>query len=139
MIIRQKALPGRHWFVAFAALLFSSTILVVEVTTQVGVAAEPVGQWIKVGGPIGGLGYNIRIHPTNNNIMFVTDAFSGVQRSTDGGQTWQAANTGIDTRVGPSLDAIPVFSLTIDAQNPNTVWVGTQGIRGLFKSTDGGL
>src|ERR1041384_6436661 len=108
MIIRQKALPGRHWFVAFAALLFSSTILVVELTTQVGVAAEPVGQWIKVGGPIGGLGYNIRINPTNKNVMFVTDAYSGVQRSTDAGQTWQASNTGIDPPVGPPLDAIPL-------------------------------
>jgi photosystem II stability/assembly factor-like uncharacterized protein len=98
-----------------------------------------VGQWVKVGGPIGGLGYNIRISPTNKNIMFVTDAFSGVQRSTDGGQTWQASNTGIDARVGPSLDSIPVFSLTIDRTNPNIVWAGTQGIRGLFKSTDGGL
>jgi photosystem II stability/assembly factor-like uncharacterized protein len=100
-------------------------------------AAAP--QWEKVGGPIGGLGYNVRVHPTNKNIIFVTDAWSGVNRSTDGGLTWQPANTGITTRVGPSNDAIPVFSLTIDKLNPNIVWVGTQGIRGIFKSGDGGL
>jgi photosystem II stability/assembly factor-like uncharacterized protein len=96
-------------------------------------------QWIKTGGPIGGLGYNVRVHPTNKSIMIVTDAWSGVNRSTDGGQTWVASNSGIDTRLGPSNDAIPIFSLTIDHQNPNIVWAGTQGLRGIFKSTDGGI
>src|SRR2546423_1174291 len=117
------------------SLLPAALFLCVAIFVQ----AEPVGQWIKVGGPIGGLGYNVRIHPTNKNIMFVTDAYSGVQRSIDGGQTWQASNSGIDVRVGPSQDAIPVFSLGIDQQNPNVVWAGTQGVRGIFKSIDGGL
>lgn len=103
------------------------------------IAATYGDTWFKLGGPIGGLGYNVRLHPTNKNVLFVTDAFSGVQRSTDGGATWQAANTGIDARTGPSGDAIPVFSLTICEHSPNLVWVGTQGQRGVFKSTDGGL
>jgi photosystem II stability/assembly factor-like uncharacterized protein len=134
----QKDFHGNHRFVSLV-ILIASTVLFAHLSVRVAVAAELVGQWIKMGGPIGGLGYNIRINPTNKNIMFVTDAFSGVQRSTDGGQTWQASNTGIDTRVGPSLDAIPVFCLTIDPINPNIVWAGTQGIRGLFRSMDGGL
>jgi photosystem II stability/assembly factor-like uncharacterized protein len=96
-------------------------------------------QWVKSGGPIGGLGYNVRVHPTNKNLMFVTDAWSGVNRSTDGGRTWVASNAGIDTRLGPSNDAIPIFSLTIDHKNPNIVWAGTQGLRGIFKSTDAGV
>jgi len=125
--------------VRFSSLASILGVLFLSLNARPGIAAEPVGQWIKVGGPIGGLGYNVRIHPTNKNIMFVTDAFSGVQRSTNGGQTWQQANTGIDARVGPSQDAIPVFSLSIDEQDPDIVWVGTQGIRGVFKSTDGGL
>ena len=95
-------------------------------------------QWIKTGGPIGGLGYNIRIDKNNKNIMYVTDAWSGVNKSTDGGQTWFAANNGITSRTGPSDDAIPVFSLTIDHNNSNVLWVGTQGQRGVFKSTDAG-
>src|SRR5712692_2466034 len=136
----RKTLPK---FFGFALLVTLATLLAfiffVSLNARVGMAADPLGQWIKVGGPIGGLWYNVRINPTNKNIMFVTDAFSGVNRSTDGGQTWQASNTGIDARVGPSLDAIPVFSLTMDPQNSNIVWVGTQGARGLFKSTDGGL
>ncbi|MBI3110892.1 MAG: T9SS type A sorting domain-containing protein [Ignavibacteriales bacterium] len=100
--------------------------------------AQPL-QWVKVGGPIGGLGYNIRIHPTDKNVLFVTDAWSGVNKSTDSGKTWAASNTGITTRVGPSLDAIPVFSLTVDKTQPNILWAGTQGVRGIFKSTDGGI
>lgn len=104
-----------------------------------GPARAAVGEWVKLGGPLGGLGYNIRFSPTNKNILFVTDAFSGVQRSTNGGLNWQASNTGIDARVGPSGDAIPVFSLTVDENHPNIIWAGTQGIRGVFKSTDGGL
>jgi photosystem II stability/assembly factor-like uncharacterized protein len=38
-----------------------------------------------------------------------------------------------------SGDAIPIFSLTIDPLNPDTVWSGTQGERGIYKSTDGGV
>src|SRR6266850_1624630 len=128
MITRQKGFHCSPWFISLVPL-FSSTIFFMHLSTQVGLAAESLGQWIKVGGPIGGLGYNIRINPTNKNIMCVSDAYSGVQRSTDGGQTWQASNTGIDTRVGPSQDAIPVFCLTIDPHNPNVIWAGTQGIR----------
>ena len=94
--------------------------------------------WVKTGGPVGGLGYNVRVHPEDPKIMFVTDVFSGVNKSTDGGQSWFASNQGIDVRTGPTGDAIPVFALTIDPFNPNEIWVGTQGNGGVFYSTDGG-
>src|SRR2546430_11355783 len=77
MITRQKGFHGHHSFLSFATLIASSTIFLVSLNLPVCPAAEPVGQWVKVGGPIGGLGYNIRINPTNKNIMFVTDAYSG--------------------------------------------------------------
>lgn len=95
--------------------------------------------WKKLGGPSGGLGYDVRMHPGNPDIMYVTDAWSGVNKSTDGGLTWHASNQGIVTRTGPSGDAIPVFSLTIDPHNPDVIWAGTQGTRGIYKSTDGSL
>ncbi len=94
--------------------------------------------WIRTGGPLGGLGYDVRMHPENPDIMFVTDAFAGVFKSTDGGKTWFPSNNGITTRGGASGDAIPIFCLTIDPNNPNTVWTGTQNVRGIFKSEDGG-
>lgn len=95
-------------------------------------------KWVKTGGPLGGLGYDIRMHPQNPDILYVTDSWSGVNISLNGGKTWFASNEGITTRAGPSGDAIPVFCLTIDPHNPDVIWVGTQNARGIFKSTDGG-
>jgi len=105
------------------------------------------GRWEHTGGPIGGLGYDVRIHPVNKSTMLVTDNYAGVGRSTDGGATWVKSNTGIDLDYGPTNDAVPIFSLTIDPNNPNIVWAGTDasldktGDRefGVYKSTDGGL
>jgi photosystem II stability/assembly factor-like uncharacterized protein len=94
--------------------------------------------WARTSGPLGGLGYDIRMRPDNPDIMFVTDAWAGAFASNDGGQTWFLSSDGITTRTGPSGDAIPVFSLTIDPNNPEIVWAGTQFQRGIFKSTDGG-
>jgi photosystem II stability/assembly factor-like uncharacterized protein len=94
--------------------------------------------WIRSGGPLGGLGYDVRMRPDNPDRMFVTDAWAGVFASDDGGQNWYPANEGITTRTGPTGEAIPVFSLTIDPNNPQIVWAGTQFLRGIFKSTDGG-
>jgi photosystem II stability/assembly factor-like uncharacterized protein len=102
-------------------------------------AVALTGTWVRTGGPLGGLGYDIRMQPDNPNIMYVTDAFAGVHKSTDGGATWTASDTGIDARTGPSNDAIPVFCLTMDPNNYNTLWVGMTGIRGVYRSTDAGV
>ena len=94
--------------------------------------------WVNTGGPLGGLGYDVRMRPDNPDIMFVTDAKAGVFKSTDGGQNWYPSNNGITARTGETGELIPVFSLTIDPNNPDIVWAGTQAQRGVFKSTDGG-
>ena len=102
-------------------------------------AAPPAGlSWIFTGGPRGGIGYDIRFDPQDQKILWVTDANAGAHQSTDGGMTWIAKNDGIDARSGFSGGAIPVFSLTIDPNNPETLWAGVTGIRGLYKSIDGG-
>ncbi len=112
----------------------------VPTPTPRNLVAVPVDQlrWVKTGGPIGGLGYDVRMRPDNPDMMYVTDAFAGVHASTDGGRNWYPSSEGIIRFGGPSGDAMPSFSLTIDPNNPNTLWSGTQGIRGIFKSTDGG-
>jgi len=94
--------------------------------------------WQRLGGPIGGLGYDIRMRPDNPDIMFVTDAWAGVHRSTDGGKTWQPANQGITGRQGESGDAIPVFCLTIDPNDNDIVWAGLQTLGKVYRSEDGG-
>ena len=95
--------------------------------------------WQRLGGPIGGLGYDIRMRPDRPDIMFVTDAWAGVHRSTDAGRTWQPANDGISGRQGESGDAIPVFCLTIDPNNNDIVWAGLQTLGQIYRSQDGGL
>lgn len=100
---------------------------------------QPQGlAWIGTGGPLGGIGYDIKMRPGNPDMMYVTDVRSGLHKSVDGGRTWTASNQGISSRAGASGDAIPIFCVTVDPSNPDTVWVGTQNIRGIFKSTDGG-
>ena len=94
--------------------------------------------WVRTGGPLGGLGYDIRMRPDAPDTMFVTDAWAGVFTSTDGGTNWQPANNGITTRAGETGDAIPVFCLTISPHDANTIWIGTQNTRGIYRSTDGG-
>jgi len=94
--------------------------------------------WVRLGGPQGGIGYDIRMNPENPDIMYVTDANAGIHKSLDGGKSWFQVNTGILTRTGPTGDIIPIFSASIDSNNPDTIWIGTQGEKGIYKSTDGG-
>jgi hypothetical protein len=97
--------------------------------------------WVSTGGPVGGLGYDVRIDPRSKQTMFVTDNYAGIVKSTNGGSSWVAANAGITVRAGPTGDAFPIFSLTIDPNNPDILWAGTNGADrafGIFKSIDGG-
>jgi hypothetical protein len=97
--------------------------------------------WVSTGGPLGGLGYDVRIHPADKRIMYVTDNYAGVARSDDGGQTWSQTNAGITVKGGTSGDAVNIFSLTVDPNDPTVIWAGTNGEGssfGVFKSTDNG-
>jgi hypothetical protein len=107
----------------------------VEVT---GPAPPVLPTWVKTGGPIGGIGYDVRMSPDNPDVMYVTDAFSGLHKSIDGGRTWFSSNQGISIRTGTSGDLVPIFCVTVDPSNPSIVWAGTQTARGIVKSIDGG-
>lgn len=94
--------------------------------------------WVRTGGPLGGLGYDVRMHPDNPDILYVTDGWAGVFMSTDGGETWFPSNEGITTRKGESQDSIPIFCLTIDPHNHDIIWAGTEHAARIYKSTNGG-
>jgi len=115
-----------------------STVLVDDVEVHVSVQPTSEPEWVRTAGPPGGLGYDIRMRPDNPDAMYVTDARAGVYKSTDGGMTWFPSNDGITTRVGLSGDLIPIFSLTIDPHDHDTLWAGTQEAVGIYKSIDGG-
>ncbi len=93
--------------------------------------------WVRTGGPPGGLGYDIRYNFNDPNIWYVTDNFAGVHISTDNGLTWQPSNSGIPPQAGPTGDAIPIFSLTVDPHNPQIIWAGTDRTGHIYRSTDG--
>jgi photosystem II stability/assembly factor-like uncharacterized protein len=107
-------------------------------TSEGGQPAYLSTPWVFTGGPSGGLGYDIRMKPDNLDVLFVTDAFMGVFKSVDGGKYWFPSNNGITTRFGPSSSQIPVFCLTIDPNDPERIWVGTQYSSGIFRSDDAG-
>jgi photosystem II stability/assembly factor-like uncharacterized protein len=94
--------------------------------------------WERLGGPLGGLGYDVRMRPGNPLVMYVSDAWAGVFKSHNGGATWYPANNGIKNRRGEARDAIPIFCLTIDPKRPETVWVGAQNERGVYRTDNGG-
>jgi len=94
--INDDELPLRTGRIGFESLNNSSVFfddIIVE-----GIRILQKTKWIKTGGPLGGLGYDVRIHPLNKSIMFVTDNPSGIQKSYDGGNTWHAKNDGITAR-----------------------------------------
>jgi len=130
---------------AFAFETLDDSVAYIDDVTLYGSAPSvaPVGiqnlAWVRTGGPLGGLGYDIRVRPDNPNVMFVTDAWAGIFMSRDAGETWMPSNAGITVRTGESGDAIPIFCATIDPHNPDIIWAGTQNTRGIFKSMDGGL
>ncbi len=91
--------------------------------------------WVRLGGPPGGLGYDIRMRPDNPDVMFVTASPGGIFKSTDGGQWWEPVNNGLEPFPGAGAK---IFTVTINPHNPDEVWVGTQFSGHLFRSTDGG-
>ncbi len=94
--------------------------------------------WVRLGGPPGGLGYDIRYNFDDPNTWYVTDDGGGVHISRDNGLNWQQSNAGISAVSGPAGDGIPVFSLTVDQHDPQTIWIGTTSGQ-IYKSIDGGL
>ena len=91
--------------------------------------------WVRLGGPPGGLGYDIRMKPGDPDVMFVTASPGGIFKSTDGGQWWVPVNKGIEPFPGAGAN---IFTVTVNPHNPDEVWVGTQFTGHIFRSEDGG-
>ena len=111
-----------------------------EITSEVqpGSPTYQAGSWVRLGGPPGGTGYDIRYNFDNFNTWYVTDAHGGVHISTDNGITWLASNSGIPGQSGPTGDAIGVFCLTVDPNDSQIIWAGTVDSGHIYRSTDGG-
>ncbi len=134
----------RYFTIAnIVALVASVTVLTSVPQSPVlslggGTPAYMAGTWERMGGPPGGIGYDIRMRPDNPDIMYVTDVNSGLNMSTDGGHTWFPSNTGMEEDIPPGAIGAPIFSCTVNPHDPNIVYAGTQILGHLYRSTDGG-
>jgi photosystem II stability/assembly factor-like uncharacterized protein len=81
--------------------------------------------WIDLGGH--GAGFVLAMDPTNSNIVY--SALLGVEKTVDGGVTWETVSQG--------LGSAQIFSLAINPFHPNVLFAGSTG-DGAFKSIDGG-
>ncbi len=92
--------------------------------------ATPVpipGVWTSRG-PEGGHILALAIDPVTPATLYMGTENGGVFKSTDGGGSWRAANTGLASRY--------VYALAIDPAAPTTLYAATEN--GVHKSTDGG-
>ncbi len=73
--------------------------------------------------------------PNNSTTVYVSRTGTGVYKSTNGGASWQAANSGMPSTF--DFRSCCVSAVIIDPQNANTLYVPSQnGV--IFKSTNGG-
>src|SRR5262249_5908493 len=106
------------WLVLLVVSLWASSVSLVHAGNNV---------WTSLG-PAGGRVAALAIDPRTPTTLYAGTSVDGVFKSTDGGSSWVAANTG--------LTNTPIGALAIDPLTPTTLYAGTGG--GVFKSTDGG-
>jgi photosystem II stability/assembly factor-like uncharacterized protein len=84
--------------------------------------------WVSKG-PAQGIVNTVAVDPLIPGTLYAGTDQAGVFKSTDGGETWVAVNTG--------LPALRIWKIAIDPQLSSTLYVTVLG-GGIFKSFDGG-
>jgi photosystem II stability/assembly factor-like uncharacterized protein len=70
----------------------------------------------------------IAFDPVNQNVLYVGTLASGIYKSTDGGNSWQSSNAGIQMT--------NVTRILVNQQDPNIILVRSD--KGVYRSSDGG-
>lgn len=102
------------------------TVVTLVLAAGSSTACADTNVWTSLG-PDGGNVFAIAMNPQDANTLFAATN-AGVFKTTDGGMSWNPANSGL-----------PPFSITnivIDPQYPDTLYVSSTV--GIFKSTDAG-
>lgn len=89
------------------------------------------GTWRNV---YGADGMEAMAHHHNPDVLYVTIYYGGLQKSTDGGQTFMSGLEAPITDAGENGDWITPF--VMDPLNPDIIYAGFQNV---WKSTDGGI
>ncbi len=131
-----------HYFLSMLLLVLTQAAWVETFASSPPVQTRPPSplgslSWEKLGGPLGGYGTGILVHPDDPDIFYLSDKNAGVFISRDGGKNWEASNKGIQVRRGRSGDLIPVTCLAIDPHT-NNLWAGTADPGSVYRSQDGG-
>ena len=92
-------------------------------------ASAGVGVWT-THGPDGASVRAVAVDPANPATVYAGTASGGVFKSTNGGASWSAANSG--------LASTGVAALAIDPSSTATLYAAGGDEGGVFKSTDGG-
>lgn len=74
---------------------------------------------------------HLAIHPSNEQVIYVSSPGGGIWKTTNGAVTWTPLTDN-------NASWMNVFALTIDPANPNIVFAGMTGSAGIIKSTDAG-
>ncbi len=75
--------------------------------------------------------------PAASTTLYAGTGGAGVLKSTDGGATWSAVNTGLPQHTQDITTAYTaIYALAVDPVDPATLYAGTDD--GVFKSSDGG-
>jgi photosystem II stability/assembly factor-like uncharacterized protein len=97
-------------------------------------AAAALDSWTAIGPGFGSI-FTIAINHLEPNILYAGTVGGGIFKSTNSGQAWTAANTGLTDTI--------VYALAVDSGMPDTVYAGTRDPNtassgGVFKSTNAG-
>jgi hypothetical protein len=74
------------------------------------------------GNLLGGDGGYVAVNPTNTNILYGEYTDLSIQKSTNGGSSWNTATNGINSSLDTGFLFITPF--TMDPNNANTLWIG---------------
>jgi hypothetical protein len=74
---------------------------------------------------------HLAIHPSNEQIIYVSSPGGGIWKTTNGGTTWAPLTDNNSTWMN-------VYALTIDPVSQNIVYAGMAGSAGIIKSTNAG-
>ena len=110
--------PGPSTLLTCAVLVFSGARLA-EAGTNVWTSHGPEGGYVSA----------LAINPNTPSTLYVGTGGGGVFKSTDSGDSWKPAGTGLLAPV--------VLALAVEPNTPSTLYAGTWG-DGVFESTDRG-
>ncbi|HEX6550587.1 MAG TPA: YCF48-related protein, partial [Gammaproteobacteria bacterium] len=82
---------------------------------------------------------HVSVDPVTDGTAYATSLNTGLYKTTDGGKSWSAINTGLTSLIGPDTQ---FGQIVVDPVNPQNLYVSvgtsTTSENGIYKSTDGG-